>query len=228
MRLVWRLLRWVLGTLIGLAILFALSAWIGSSIARNGDWVEPDPRAEPTVELRIASNGIHTEIVMPLINSEKDWRATFPASDLDDPARDYTHVSVGWGERAFFLETPTWAEFELMTGVNAMIGGEGVLHVSHYVRPMVSEDHRTLYLRPAEYRALVAAIQAELASAEDREVLSGYGASDVFYTAPGTYHIANTCNQWTSDRLAEAGVEIGLWSPLPGGVMKWAPESSER
>jgi hypothetical protein len=49
----------------------------------------------------------------------------------------------------------------------------------------------------------------------------------VFYTARGTYHIGNTCNQWTSDQLAAAGVRIGTWSPFSGGVMKWVPDAPE-
>ncbi|MCB2083351.1 MAG: DUF2459 domain-containing protein, partial [Sphingomonadaceae bacterium] len=52
----------------------------------------------------------------------------------------------------------------------------------------------------------------------------GYADYDVFYDAPGTYHLGNTCNQWTSDMLAEAGIKTGWWTPFPGGVMKWVPE----
>ena len=53
---------------------------------------------------------------------------------------------------------------------------------------------------------------------------AGYGRQDVFYEAPGHYTARNTCNQWTSDRLAEAGVRTGWWTPFAGGVMKWVPE----
>ena len=119
---------------------------------RNSDWVEPDPREEPTVEIMVGHNGIHTEIAMPLVSLEKDWRGTFPASDIEASARPYTHVSVSWGERKFFLETPTWADVNPLTVIGAMFGGEGVLHVAHYVRPAPSEDYRILHLRPEEYR----------------------------------------------------------------------------
>ena len=49
----------------------------------------------------------------------------------------------------------------------------------------------------------------------------GYGPQDVFYDAPGTYTLRNTCNQWTSNMLAAAGVRTGWWTPFAGGVMKW-------
>ncbi|BDI61322.1 TIGR02117 family protein [Qipengyuania nanhaisediminis] len=203
---------------------FALSAWIGSSIARNGDWSEPAPGAEPSIPILVGSNGIHTEIAMPVRAEGVDWHRHFPPADIAASARPYTHVAVSWGERAFFLETPTWADLDPVTAISAAIGGKGVLHVAHYVRPAPSQDYRVLHLRPREFRALADAIIAALDPPAARETLQGYGAHDVFYSARGTYHLGNTCNQWTADRLADAGVATGLWTPLPGGVMKWVPE----
>lgn len=215
--------RWTAIIVVAPIILFALSGWIGSSWSRNSDWVEPDPKEERTIAVMIGHNGIHTEIAMPLVTPEKDWRGTFPATDIEAPLRPYTHVSVSWGERKFFLETPTWADVNPLTVLGAMVGGEGVVHVAHYVRPAPSKDYRIMHLRVPEYRALVTVIESQLDARETREVLPGYGAHDVFYTASGTYHIGNTCNQWTSDQLAAAGVRIGAWSPFAGGVMKWVP-----
>ncbi|WP_299192924.1 TIGR02117 family protein [uncultured Erythrobacter sp.] len=220
-------LRWTGLGLLGLVAVFALAGWIGSSIPRNSAWVEPVAGEERSIEIMIGNNGIHTEIAMPIVTPEMDWRATFPANDITASSRPYTHVAVSWGERAFFLETPTWYDLSLTTVLNAMTGGEGVLHVAHYVRPAPSDDYRVLRLRPDEYRALVEAISASLTDPEMREVLPGYGAYDVFYSARGTYHIGNTCNQWTSDTLAAAGVTIGAWSPFAGGVMKWVPDLPE-
>lgn len=216
--------RWTATIILASVVLFALSGWVGSMWSRNSNWIEPDPAQEATIPVMVGHNGIHTEIAMPLVTPEKDWRETFPASHVEASMRPYTHVSVSWGERKFFLETPTWADVNPLTVLNAMTGGEGVLHVAHYVRPAPSEDYRILHLRPAEYRALVARIESHLDPLDSREVLGGYGAHDVFYTASGTYHIGNTCNQWTSDQLAAAGVRIGSWSPFPGGVMKWVPD----
>jgi hypothetical protein len=85
-----------------------------------------------------------------------------------------------------------------------------------------------LHLRPGEYHALTQAIIASLPPAAARETLQGYDAHDVFYTARGTYHLGNTCNQWTSDRLAAAGAKVGRWTPFPGGVMKWVPPLASR
>lgn len=199
--------------------LFMASAWIGSAIPRNAGWTEP----ERGIPVMIETNGIHTAIVMPLVSPIKDWRADFPAADLPPEAahRPYTHVSVSWGEREVFLNTPTWADLSLPTAVNAATGGDGLLHVAHYVRPTPSESARVLRLRPAEYTRLVRRIERQVRPPARREVYPGYEDWDVFYDAPGTYHLGNTCNQWTSDTLAAAGVRTGWWTPFTGGVMKW-------
>lgn len=201
------------------AALFVLAGWVGSSIPRNRDWTEP---ADGT-EIMVETNGVHTAIVMPLVTPQKDWRSNFPAADLPGPPRPYTHVSVSWGEREVFLDTPRWKDLSLATASRAATGGDGLLHVAHYVRPAPSATARALRLRPDEYRRLVAAIEAQVLPPGQRRRYPGYEDWDVFYSAPGRYHLGNTCNQWISDTLAAAGVKTGWWTPFAGGVMKWVP-----
>ena len=200
-------------------VLYALTGWIGSSLPRNGEWREP----RDGVEILIETNGVHTALVLPLVTPEKDWRGEFPAADLALPDRPYTHVSISWGEREVFLDTPTWWDLRPATVLRIVgIGGEGMLHVAHYVRPAPSDSERPLRLRREEYRRLVAAIERTLPP-RPRIRHPGYDAWDVFYDAPGNYTVTNTCNQWISDRLAEAGVRTGRWTPFAGGVRKWVP-----
>ena len=215
-------LKWAAIALIGALALFVLAGWIGSSIARNGDWQEP----ASGVTIMVETNGVHTALVVPLVTPEKDWRADFPASDLPQGQRPYTHLSVSWGERDVFLNTPTWADLRFMTVLRiAGLGGDGLLHVAHYVRPAPSADARALVLTPGQYRRLVRQIEAAMPRAPvgRRAVYPGYTGYDVFYDAPGRYTVTNTCNQWTSNVLAAAGVRTGWWTPFAGGVMKWVP-----
>ncbi|MCT2558218.1 DUF2459 domain-containing protein [Tsuneonella sp. YG55] len=197
--------------------LFMGAAWIGSSIPRNSGWSEP----ATGVPIMVETNGVHTAIVMPLVTPQKDWRGDFPASDLGQPDRPYTHVSVSWGERAVFLDTPTWSDLSPLTAIRAAAGGDGLLHVAHYVRPAPSQTARRVYMRPEEYARLVKAIERQVVAPDRRRRYRGYEDWDVFYDAPGRYHLGNTCNQWTADTLAQAGVKTGLWTPFAGGVMKW-------
>ena len=207
--------------------LFFLAGWIGSSIPRNRDWREPAPDAPAAVTIFVETNGIHTALVLPKYTAQKDWSETFPVADLGDPARPYTHVSVSWGERQVFLETPTWADLSPLTVLHiAGLGGEGLLHVAHYVRPAAAADIRPLRLSATQYTIIVRRIEAMLppgAIGEPRRHYPGYGDYDAFYDARSRYTAANTCNQWISDTLAAAGVRTGAWTPFAGGVMKWVP-----
>jgi uncharacterized protein (TIGR02117 family) len=200
--------------------LFFLAGWLGSSIPRNRNWRE----ATGGVEIMIETNGIHTGIVMPLVTPQKDWRRELPDTELKAPGRPYTHVSVSWGEREVFLETPTWWDLSPIAVLRIVgLGGDGLVHVAHYVRPAPDENIRPLRISVDEYSRLVRQVEAAIPRPEARRRYPGYGDYDVFYDAPGRYTALNTCNQWTSDTLAAAGIRTGWWTPFAGGVMKWVP-----
>ncbi|WP_299307040.1 DUF2459 domain-containing protein [uncultured Croceicoccus sp.] len=215
--------------LLALLALYAVAGWIGSSLPAHRGWEEA--RGPDAVEIMIGSNGVHTEIVMPRVNSDMDWTRLFPAGDLAvNPggriAAPYTHVAIGWGEREVFLGTPTWADLSPVTVARIVAtGGEGLLHVSHYVRPAPSTDYRPLRISRAEYRALVTEIlQSVRTGGGRRAVYPGYLPQDVFYDAEGTYTVFTTCNEWTGGVLRRAGIATGAWTPFAGGVMKWVPK----
>ncbi len=215
-----RAVVWLTGSLALLLTLFLLSGWIGSAIPRNPDWTEP----AHGIEIMVESNGIHTALVLPLVTAEKDWRPIFPPRGTTRPAEDYTHVSLSWGEREVFLNTPTWGDLSPLTVLRVIgLGGDGLLHVMHYARPAPGENLRPLTLRREEYARLVSSIE-KLAPTPGTARYPGYGRDDLFYGAPGRYTATNTCNQWTSDMLATAGVRTGWWTPFAGGVMKWVPQ----
>ena len=219
-----RVLGAVLAGVLLAVLAFALAGWIGSAIPRNAAWREPAAQSPDAVEVMVESNPVHTALILPLVTPEKDWRTEFPAADLALPDRPYTHVSISWGEREVFLNTPNWWDLRPLTVLHIIgVGGRGLLHVAQYVRPAPGEDIRPLRLTSAQYRRLVTSIERTLPRGP-RIRHAGYGPQDVFYDAPGHYTAANTCNQWTSDRLADAGVRTGWWTPFAGGVMKWVPQ----
>ena len=214
------ILRGVLGWLALALGVFMLAGWIGSSLPRNADWQE----ADEGVEIFVETNGVHTALILPAQTATKDWYAHFPPSHISDAGQPYTHLSISWGEREVFLNTPEWSDLSPMTVLRiAGIGGEGMIHVYHYVRPAPGDWARPVTLSEAQYARLVAEIEGSLPPPGARRY-PGYGGTDVFYETGGRYTPANTCNQWTSDMLAAAGVKVGRWTPLAGGVTKWFPD----
>lgn len=209
-----------LAAIAALLTLYALFGWSGSAMPRNADWRPPDSGG---VEIMLETNGVHTALVLPLVTPQQDWRRHFPPGDVERADRPYTHVSISWGEKEVFLNTPTWWDLSPVTVLRIIgLGGEGLLHVAHYVRPRPTARLRPLRIRESEYARLVAEIESVLPTAP-RTLYPGYGPQDVFYDAPGRYTATNTCNQWTSDMLAAAGIRTGWWTPFAGGVMKWVP-----
>lgn len=226
LKLLGRGLRAVIGwTALALG-LFALAGWIGSSIPRNEGWQMP----QSGVPIMVESNGVHTELVLPVTHRAKDWRETFPTAARDLGGRRVTHIGIGWGDREVFLHNPTWADLEPGSVLRIVtVGGPGVIRVEHLHDPQPSPSRRILRLREESYRALVQRIEAELpdlAQNETRTAYDGHLPGQYFYDAVGDYTLGNTCNQWTSDRLADAGVEIGVWTPFASGVMKWIEQPS--
>ena len=104
-----------------------------------------------------------------------------------------------------------------------MIGGGSLMHVTHMGRPRESEDVRPIRISREGYRRMVRAMEASFVREADGRAVpvpgSGYGPNDAFYEARGTYSAVRTCNQWTGERLADAGVRVGIWTPLPQSLM---------
>ncbi len=209
----------VLVGLLTLLLAYPIAALIGGALPTNRSWQAP----EDGVTLFIESNGIHTGLILPKVAAGVDWRSIFPGKDLRDPRYGaYDHLSIGWGDRDFYLNTPTWADINLPTVTTAAIGSNRtMLHVDHLPRPDADGSVRRLVMRPAEYRRLAAYIQASLVTGGERR--HGYYAYDAFYTARGRYSALRTCNGWVGDALRFAGIRVGAWTPLPLTVMWWFP-----
>lgn len=202
--------------LAALVVLYLLAAFLGSRLPRNKDW---QPAADG-VEIQVESNGIHTALILPKQAAGHDWSRTFPESHLPaDGPRGTTHIAISWGQRDFFLGTATWADLKLSTVAKAATGGDALLHIYHYRRPAPTPQSHAVRISIAEYRRLVASLES--AMIPGAQPIKGYGPQDIFYPARGHYSLIHTCNVWTADHLATAGIRVGEWTPLPGGVMRW-------
>lgn len=222
MRNLWRWTERIAAALALLLLAYAAAGLVGGAIPRNAGWTPPGARDGGVVRVLIESNGVHTGLVVPKVAAGEDLRDLLPGGDLADPRfAALDHVAVGWGESAFYLNTPTWADVRPLTLLHAALGSDRVvLHVEHVRVPATGEDTRAVVLRPEEYRRLVAFIRASFAPAP-RWHRTGYGAGDAFYAATGRYDAVRTCNTWTGDALAAAGVRVGAWTPFPVTVLGW-------
>lgn len=217
--IVW-MLRIVAG-IVAVPLSYFLAALLLGTVPANVAWREP----AQGVTIYIRSNGVHTWIVMPKRNEEMDWRLYAAPEHLRDPRWGRAdHVAIGYGNREFYLNTPTWADLSLKTAAAAMFGsGPTLLHIEHVDRPRAEEWQRPLRLTAEQYRRLAGYIQRRFqldASGRPIPVLGrGYANYDMFYEANGGYSFVMTCNEWTGRALRAAGVRIGLWTPFEQSIM---------
>ncbi|MBC9034142.1 TIGR02117 family protein [Sphingomonas sp. JC676] len=202
--------------LVALVVAYPVAALIGGAIPVNSNWRQ----ADAGVRIYVIDNGIHSDLVLPVVAQGVDWREQASPADLRNPAQGgHSHMAFGWGNRDFYLKTPSWSAISPGRTVRALSGiGPTVLHVTRLPEPQVGPKVRALMLRPEEYRRLVAFIRGTFTEGPRDK---GYGDHDSFYAARGHYSAFNTCNQWTSSGLRAAGVRMGAWTPFPFGVMQW-------
>ncbi|HEX8513328.1 MAG TPA: TIGR02117 family protein [Allosphingosinicella sp.] len=211
----------VAGALLAVPLLYFLAALVLGAVPANRGRVEP----KEGVTIFVRTNGVHTWILVPKVTPEMDWRPLVPGGHLKDARWGRgNHVALGYGNRTFYLETPTWGDLTMKNAFLAAFGqGRTLMHADHDHDPQSSEDTRKIVLRPAEYRRLVEFARASFqVDAQGRTIPvlgGGYGASDMFYEAVGPYSAVYTCNSWTGAALRHAGVKTGVWTPLSQSIM---------
>ncbi len=202
--------------LIGLFLFYVGAGFVGSAIPANAQW-KP---AERGVRIYVIDNGIHTDLVLPLSAEGVGWEDLIRPEHLSDPKRAAaSHLAFGWGDRDFYLNTPTWWDVNPIRVARAFVGaGDTVVHVSHIAEPQIGPNAKAITLRPEEYRRLAAFLRGTFG---EGPAVRGYGSADAFYAARGGYSLFRTCNAWTGEALRVAGIRIGKWTPFPSGVMQW-------
>ena len=214
-------LRRFLAVLVAIPLLYFGAALLGALIPAHADWSEP----ADGIPIFIRTNGVHTWVVMPTVTPEVDWTGLAPAEHIRDPRYAGGYVAFGFGNRDFYLNTPTWGDLSLRTALAAAFGsGPSLVHVDHQPdAPRPNEWQRPLTVTPEQYRRLAAFISGSFARGPDGGSIPligrGYGPSDIFYEAEGPYHAFRTCNEWTGEALRAAGVRTGVWTPLETSIM---------
>lgn len=217
--LIWTLR--ILAGIVALPLLYFLAALFLGLVPANVSFHQP---ASGGVVIYVRSNGIHTDIVVPRVNAEADFRPFSDPAHVRDPAWGRAdHVAFGYGARDFYLNTPTWGDLSASVALRAMTGGDSTLvHVEHVDRPQRTEWQRPIRLTSEQYRRLAAFIRSSFrldADGAPIHVPGGYTAADTFYEGNGGFSMFYNCNAWTGQALRAAGVRMGLWTPFEQSVM---------
>ena len=207
-------------------LLYLLCALVGLMPANRGF-----EQTSGGVPLTVFAGPVHCDLIMPVENQVVNWRDHFPPGDFAGATDEFSHVSIGWGDRGFYLDTPQWKDLKASTVVKAVFTpSPTVLHVLYQHEPVLLDNQRRVLISDEQYAQLVEVILESLKkpSAEDSglqrtKIDFSYLSTDAFYEANGSYHAFNTCNCWAANALQSAGVCVPRYSPFPWSVQMYFP-----
>lgn len=224
-------MRWLKRTVVaslGLAaisvlvvLLYLGAALLGAVIPKNSDFRPPD---HDGIVVWVSCGEIHSDIVVPATNQYCDWTQFLSRKDALQVDSSFGWVAMGWGDRRFFVETPTWSDVKLKNVASAAVGIDAcAMHVQWLAGDLAAgPECRPIRLDSAEYARLCGFLRDSFTQESGQPIRvpsPGYGPHDVFYEAQGRYSAINDCNSWTGEALANSGVRVGAWTPMKWGVL---------
>ncbi len=216
-----RVLIKVLLGVVGFVLLYGLAVWLLPLFGVNADYSEP--AAGELVYIR--SNGVHTDIILPLRTPIKDWTADLLFSNTASGDSGFTHMAFGWGDKGFYLETKEWADLKASTAFKAMFGLSGAaMHVTFCNTPTLNERCRSVRVDDETLRRLTQRIEEGFLAGTDGKPAwiehRHYEQNDSFYEGSGRYGLFFTCNTWANSVLKECGLPAALWTATDAGILQ--------
>lgn len=174
-------------------------------------------------EIFVKSNGVHCDLVIP-IDHQFDWKNWIELEHYDYQSE--THLSVGWGDKGFYVDTPEWKDLKFTTAFRALfLNTQTLMHLTLVEEPTVGEKCRSIMIDQHQYQTLVTTIKNRFVKDNDGKPIiledAGYTPSDNFYEAHGSYSIFMTCNVWTNNVLRRMKIKTVYWAPFEKWVLKY-------
>lgn len=212
------LLKTFLSVLIFLGLYFSF-AYILSHIS-----VEKEQATNADISIYILSNGVHTDIVVPAKNELFNWHELVKPEHTVSPDSTAGLLAFGWGDKGFYLETPTWDDLKFSTAFKAAFGlSSSAIHATYYHHLKESDHCKEIKLSKEQYVKLITYIKQSFLLNDtqgSRHIVTNavYGRHDAFYEAIGSYNLFKTCNTWTNNALKSCGQKACLWTPFESGI----------
>lgn len=200
-------------------LLYALVAIILSVIPVNNNF----KNCTNGVTIYIVSNNVHTDIVLPIKNACYDWNIKIKYSNTIVNGSSIKFVGFGWGDKGFYLETPTWGDLKFKTTFKALFFmGTSAMHITFYKNLYESNHCKKLIISYKKYLKLVNFIDKSFkydSLGNYIFIKKGYDEYDAFYSAQGKYNLFYTSNTWANSALKSAGLKAALWTPFDKGIL---------
>ena len=217
-----RILKWI-----GLSLLFFIVfiiLFLGVHFVASRITVNKGSGPATGVTIYIKTNGVHTDIVVPVRNETTDWSREVKYAYTHLPDTTYSYLAFGWGDKGFYLNTPQWSDLKFSTAFNAMFGlGSSAMHCTYYAQLPEDKTCHKITITSQQYAQLVAFIRSSFqqdTAGHFRHIITNanYGLSDAFYEANNRYCMFYTCNTWANSALKHAGQKCCLWTIFDTGI----------
>lgn len=193
-------------------VIYFLVALVTSKITVNKD----QSNQVKTEAVYVSTNGVHSDIIIPISLIDSAYLKNIYYLQGEQ------FLSLGWGDKNFYINNPEWADLTFNNAVTAMFWKSATLmHVSKYSNK--GKRWKEVPLSDSQLRQLLKHAFADfsLSHGQNYLILTGesYGVNDNFYEAEGSYHCFKTCNSWTNRVLKKSGLPASLWTPFDYGIM---------
>ncbi len=178
------------------------------------------------IEIYILSNGVHTDIVLPVKSKSYDWSNFTPYSKTKSTDSTFQFIAFGWGDKGFYLETPTWGDLTFKVAFKAAFGfGSSAIHTTFHKEMKIGKDCRNIKISRYQYIKLITYIKNSFKLNEKQRPIfistnAVYGLNDAFYEGTGTYNLFQTCNTWANNGLKSCQQKACLWTPFSGYIFE--------
>lgn len=208
-KVIFKTLIWFIVTVVVLLALYIGNAKLSGNITVNND--QPTDQQNHTFYLN--SNGVHLDLVLPteLLSSSLSTNLNLKEQDA--------FIGFGWGDKGFYLNTPTWNELSYSVAFRAMfLKSETLMHVTKHKKR--GAKWLSVKISQKQVNLLISYIENSFRSSFREIEDSGYQENDTFYLATGNYHCFNTCNSWVNTALKTAKLKACYWTPFDDDLVE--------
>lgn len=202
--------------LLGLVLFLMVYAFIVSILGRIKVNKNRYKGSSGNIPIFLKSNKVHTDIVFPLDHPLSPWSKDLHPQKTKIPKSHYKFVGIGWGDKGFYLNTPTWADLTFKTAFKAMTYlSSSAMHCTFYTQMHQDSFCKRLMLTEDEFLKLLIEVQKAFKVQDEKYILiedaPPYGDDDIFYEAKGRYSIFYTCNTWVNLCLKRSDLPAKVW-----------------
>lgn len=174
------------------------------------------------MEIYVLSNGFHSDIALPLEGGETLRALGLSGQDYPVDMDRAEYLAFGWGSRTAYASLLEVSDLSVPMVLRALAFDRTVMHVQPLGALAEEEGIFRVRLSRGQYRRLRDFIAGSFRREEGGSAVAlpglSHGFGDRFYPGRGRFSPFSTCNSWTGRALREAGVGLGLWTPLAGAL----------